>query len=363
MHSLLNSLINVSDVELLSSVKSIKSSEDKAVAQIVLHLYEINIRKLYRDAGYPSLFNYCVSALGYSESSAYRRMVAAKALAENPEIYDLLAEGKITLFTVAEIYKTVKPEDKAKVLEAAIGQPKSEVLKLTAQYLAPSTGLKRERLRMKKVVKSSNLEVQASLPLFTQPEEQAEEEFRFAASLEFDQQFMELYEEAKSYVGPVPMVEVLRSGLKAFVDKKRLRAPKAKKVLVPANEEPSQSLAKPTRYIPKATRYQVKARDNHQCSFTSKDGHRCEERVALQFDHIVPFAKGGSNEVSNLRLLCSAHNLLCAEREFGRSNIVQHFRCGSAECENSGDSSGDNSPVSRLQRYSKGWIFNYELFE
>ncbi len=47
MHSLLNSLTNVSDVELLSSVKSIKSSEDKAVAQIVLHLSEINIRKLY----------------------------------------------------------------------------------------------------------------------------------------------------------------------------------------------------------------------------------------------------------------------------------------------------------------------------
>lgn len=335
MHSLLNSLTNVSDVELLSSVKSIKSSEDKAVAQIVLHLYELNIRKLYRDAGYPSLFNYCVSALGYSESSAYRRMVAAKALAENPEIYDLLAEGKITLFAVAEIYKTVKPEDKAKVLEAAIGQPKSEVLKLTAQYLAPSTGLKRERLRMKKVVKSSNLEVQASLPLFTQPEEQVEEEFRFAVSLEFDQQFMELYEEAKSYVGPVPMVEVLRSGLKAFVDKKRLKAPKAKKLLGPASEEPSHSLlkptAKPTRYIPKATRYQVKARDNHQCSYTSKDGHRCEERVALQFDHIVPFAKGGSNEASNLRLLCSAHNLLCAEREFGRSKIEHYFRCGSAE--------------------------------
>jgi 5-methylcytosine-specific restriction endonuclease McrA len=44
----------------------------------------------------------------------------------------------------------------------------------------------------------------------------------------------------------------------------------------------------------------------------------------LQIDHIVPFAKGGKTEASNLRTLCRAHNLLMAELEFGREKVYFH---------------------------------------
>ncbi len=48
-----------------------------------------------------------------------------------------------------------------------------------------------------------------------------------------------------------------------------------------------------TRYIPKAVKQEVFARDKGQCSFVSKDGVRCCERKYLHFDHIHPYAKGG----------------------------------------------------------------------
>ena len=46
------------------------------------------------------------------------------------------------------------------------------------------------------------------------------------------------------------------------------------------------------------------------CGATAGDDHPLDEsrKVRLHVDHIVPFSKGGSDEDSNLRVLCSACN-------------------------------------------------------
>jgi len=72
-------------------------------------------------------------------------------------------------------------------------------------------------------------------------------------------------------------------------------------------------------YIPSAIREEVAKRDNEQCAFVSEDGKRCESKHALEFDHIVPVAKGGATKADNLRLLCRAHNQLEADRKLGKS--------------------------------------------
>jgi 5-methylcytosine-specific restriction endonuclease McrA len=75
------------------------------------------------------------------------------------------------------------------------------------------------------------------------------------------------------------------------------------------------------RQIPPAVRRAVWKRDGGRCAFVSTDGHRCEKRDQLEFDHIVPVAKGGESTVENLRLLCSAHNQHAAECEFGKEKM------------------------------------------
>ncbi|HER34880.1 MAG TPA: HNH endonuclease [Halothiobacillaceae bacterium] len=55
-------------------------------------------------------------------------------------------------------------------------------------------------------------------------------------------------------------------------------------------------------------------------------GRRCNSRVRLQIDHIVPFSRGGRHNPSNLRLLCSAHNLLAAEQAYGRDVMAGYAR-------------------------------------
>jgi len=74
---------------------------------------------------------------------------------------------------------------------------------------------------------------------------------------------------------------------------------------------------KSRRHIPAAVKGAVFERDGGRCTFTGDDGHRCESRVRLEFDHQLPVARGGESTVDNVRLRCRAHNQHAAEQAFG----------------------------------------------
>ncbi|MBD3180049.1 MAG: hypothetical protein GF417_10900, partial [Candidatus Latescibacteria bacterium] len=75
------------------------------------------------------------------------------------------------------------------------------------------------------------------------------------------------------------------------------------------------------RNIPQRVKDRVYKRDGGRCSFVSRTGRKCNSTWNLQFDHIVPFGKGGDNSPDNLRLLCARHNQLMARREYGPEHI------------------------------------------
>jgi hypothetical protein len=56
--------------------------------------------------------------------------------------------------------------------------------------------------------------------------------------------------------------------------------------------------------------------DGGRCTFVSAQGHRYESHD-VEFDHILPVARGGESTVANLRLPCRAHTLFEAEQTFG----------------------------------------------
>ncbi len=81
-----------------------------------------------------------------------------------------------------------------------------------------------------------------------------------------------------------------------------------------------------TRHIPVAVRDEVYERDRGHCAYMSPGGMRCSSRAHLQFDHVLPFGRGGTHAASNLRLLCRAHNLLAAEHTYGHNVIAGYTR-------------------------------------
>ena len=53
--------------------------------------------------------------------------------------------------------------------------------------------------------------------------------------------------------------------------------------------------------VPEEVRIAVWRRDNGKCA-------KCESREKLEYDHIIPLSKGGSNTVRNIELLCEKCN-------------------------------------------------------
>jgi 5-methylcytosine-specific restriction endonuclease McrA len=72
-----------------------------------------------------------------------------------------------------------------------------------------------------------------------------------------------------------------------------------------------------SRHTPAPVRRAVWVRDEGRCAFVGPHG-RCMETGCLEYHHVIPFARGGSTDVTNIALRCRAHNNFESELWFGR---------------------------------------------
>jgi 5-methylcytosine-specific restriction endonuclease McrA len=90
---------------------------------------------------------------------------------------------------------------------------------------------------------------------------------------------------------------------------------------------PKKAATKPkrSRHIPVKEQDKVWVRDKGQCAFVGAGGKRCNATRNPQLDHHpVPYARGGPNTASNLRLLCGKHNRFTAEEVYGRQHMAKY---------------------------------------
>jgi len=110
-----------------------------------------------------------------------------------------------------------------------------------------------------------------------------------------------------SRTSPNPFQKLVRSMIRDVVnqanrqnaDKLAKRRTK-KSATTQAQSQQQISKNKRSRYIPASVRVSVLNRDKYKCVFCGKSA----KQVELEVDHIIPFAKGGSNDLSNLQTLC-----------------------------------------------------------
>ena len=127
------SLSHLSDGVLLRDLAALVIRERATTAVLLAHLAEVDARRLYLPAAYPSMYLYCVHELRLSEEAAFKRIHAARTARRFPAIFAALAEGRLHLSAVVMLAPHLTPETADELLAAAAGKSKSEIEQLLAQ--------------------------------------------------------------------------------------------------------------------------------------------------------------------------------------------------------------------------------------
>jgi len=316
--------------DLIEKIKNLRGNERAVVAELIGTLSEIYTRKLYLEAGYPSLYSFCEQALGYSSGAAWRRCAAAKVILKAPVVLDKLRSGELNLCAVAELSKVISEENCTALVPQATGKSKKEVQLLVAEHQPAARSAKcREIVRVKQVV-GENSDNSPLLDTGVPPVSNK----RFTITLELTEEEMEIVNQAQVVLSTRKVKDtLLKSARKITQHQKKLRALREKRVVKANQKSPTSPVRKSeaasddhqpqkrSRHLPEDVRHQVVKRDGGRCSYVAADGTRCCETKNLEFDHVRCFALGGESTVQNLRLVCRGHNRLYAEQVFGRATI------------------------------------------
>jgi hypothetical protein len=111
----------LSNREVLQGLRSVLVASRRLTAEVVAHLSEVEERRLHLEAGYSSMFDYCVQRLGLSEGAAYRRYQVARLARRFPAILGLLASGELSL-SVLVLLKAHLNASNASALLAAVAR-------------------------------------------------------------------------------------------------------------------------------------------------------------------------------------------------------------------------------------------------
>src|SRR3989475_4155724 len=121
------SLSHVSDRDLLRNLACLVAQDRNTVAELLAHIAEVDARRLYLPAGFPSMFLYCVHELHLSEDSAYKRTQAARTAWQFPAILDAVAEGRLHLRGVNLLAPYPTPENADALLQAAANKTTRQI--------------------------------------------------------------------------------------------------------------------------------------------------------------------------------------------------------------------------------------------
>jgi hypothetical protein len=123
----------LSNDELRAELLELVRAHRHLTAALLVHLGEVDARRLHASWAYSSLFGYCVGALGFSEDEAYKRIAAARVARKFPGVLELVQAGRLHLTGLLLVAPHLSPENPMELLGAACDKTKREIEKLIAE--------------------------------------------------------------------------------------------------------------------------------------------------------------------------------------------------------------------------------------
>lgn len=349
---------HLTNTELESRTAFLIKEERRICADLLLHFREIEMRRIYAERGFSSMFEYLVKGHGYSEGAAHRRIMASRSIETCPEIEDRIREGKISLTTAAVFHtfvKSEKIENPPEVLKEIEGLSKRETEKVFASIAPTYNQNPREKVM---AINADDVEIRfvADKPLQEKFENLRNTFSHINPKLDYQKLFHLMADKLlgksnlkQSEAAPKTPPEKLENGEIRCEQKSILRSElrsMSKLTLcsaLPTELDSTSHSVKPaeppktshsalppalnsnlhptTRHIPAHIRRNVFRRDMFQCTYKDlKTGRKCDSKFQLELDHIVPYSMGGKHTEENLQLRCACHNRLSAITIFGQKS-------------------------------------------
>jgi hypothetical protein len=288
-------ICRLSDQNLILNLKSLVQKERGITLEILIHLKEIDNRKLFLELGYSSLWSYCTEALGYAEGSAQRRIEAMRAIREMPVLKEKIEAGKLSITNVAKVQSAFRRN-----------QGKGH-------FKYPNIDRKMDSNLQPKLDQNIDLKLDVFSKLENKSQRQA------------DILLTEVFPEAicgREKLRPIGknlfelkivISSELRDKLERVKSEMSHRFPHATWSEI-FNAMSDIVIEKKKNSLPPLRR-QVWKKAQGRCEYLDKQsGRRCDGHYKLEVEHVIPKAFGGGDKIENLRLFCRAHNVLVANQ-------------------------------------------------
>src|SRR6187200_3174910 len=129
-------LDRLSDEVLLCQFGDLVQRDKRRTASLLRHIDAIDRRQLWAKRGHPSMFDFCVSRYHMSESTAGKRIGAARTARRFPVLFAMVARGELHLSGIHRLKAHLTSENHEHVLSAAKHKTIREIEELVAR-LAP----------------------------------------------------------------------------------------------------------------------------------------------------------------------------------------------------------------------------------
>lgn len=320
-------LKTISNETLTENLRDLSKRDLRLTAEIVSHIHEFMIRRLYVDHGSTSIFGYLTDQLGYPRATAQNRIDAARLLDAVPEIIEELASGKINLGQITLISmgirqvekenpgSKVSPDQKRHLVERVVSSSAAKSEHVSAQVVAQELDIKINPVERVRVHQDGSVTIEVHL---------SKEEFENLKRV----RDLNTHKNHNAKLG-----ETVAEAAKFFLEKRDPQKLKTKIDLsklssgsnseaVPANrgigsdsnlkKNSPKRIAIPPKLSSRSYTSVHIVRALHQrdksCRWVGPSGHVCGSTYQLQIDHIKGLCDGGTGAIENLELKCAVHN-------------------------------------------------------
>ncbi len=310
-------LRHLSNTELMNRFDKLVQTERKITHLVLECISEIDLRKIYLERAYSSLFDYLVKAFGYSPSAAVRRIESARLLREVPEIAIRIEGGSLNLSQLSQVQQAIRITQKQESRKVSV-EEKRELLKKIENTTQNQTEL--------------ILAKELNLPVIAEEKERIHQDESVTLTIAFSKEQIAILEKASDLMSHALPDHRWADVITALAEKEIQRRieikrpnPNLKNI---ENKTQSQIFSDPglspgSKFPAARTAIKPNLRktifaQDQCCQFKDSLTKKiCGSRRFLEIDHIQAIWAGGGNSPDNLRILCSQHNKFKYSKESG----------------------------------------------